>query len=252
MTSRLGLMLALSALGFYGGDLWAQVQDRGQAHSLSLMGGNDEWTTTGIEVAANDLVAIFATGKVTVGTFTGQVGPEGANGSGYIEGKVGAGNPFVVGNRFTFVADQPGVLKVRVHDRNYADNSGAFVVTVVRIPASLIPPVEAYTPGESGAAEPSALPPNNAVYVAAMKSDLRNLVTAEEVFFADSVRYSARIGPGGVDYSISEGNTWPTITLTRDGWTAVIGNRNTPTRCVMFIGSTPLPPAVREGEPACE
>jgi hypothetical protein len=29
-----------------------------------------------------------------------------------------------------------------------------------------------------------------------MKSDLRNLVTAEEAFFADSVKYTTRIGPG--------------------------------------------------------
>lgn len=251
MTSRSAIVLALAAMGFHAGDLSAQVEDRGQAHRFSLMGANDEWTTTGIEVGSNDLVAIFASGKVTVGTFTGQVGPDGVSGTGYIEGKVGAGNPFTVGGRFTFVADQPGLLKLRVHDRNYSDNSGAFTVVVVRIPAERVPMVEAYTPGETGPAEGASVPANNAIYVAAMKSDLRNLVTAEEAFFADSVKYSARIGPGGVNYSVSEGNTWPTITLTRDGWTAVIGNRNTPTRCMMFVGSTPLPPAVREGEPVC-
>ncbi|PYO12824.1 MAG: hypothetical protein DMD31_15405 [Gemmatimonadetes bacterium] len=32
-------------------------------------------------------------------------------------------------------------------------------------------------------------------YIASMKSDLRNLVTAEEAYFADSVKYSATIGP---------------------------------------------------------
>src|SRR5204862_86968 len=33
-------------------------------------------------------------------------------------------------------------------------------------------------------------------YLASMKSDLRNLVTAEEAYFADSVKYSATIAPG--------------------------------------------------------
>src|SRR5881397_2631586 len=38
-------------------------------------------------------------------------------------------------------------------------------------------------------------------YLASMKSDLRNLVTAEEAYFADSVKYSATIGAGGVIFT---------------------------------------------------
>src|SRR5438552_8276407 len=41
-------------------------------------------------------------------------------------------------------------------------------------------------------------------YLASMKSDLRNLVTAEEAFFADSVKYTSTVGAGGVR---SEENT---------------------------------------------
>src|SRR2546425_9768441 len=40
-------------------------------------------------------------------------------------------------------------------------------------------------------------------YLASMKSDLRNLVTAEEAYFADSVKYSAAIGVGGVTFTQS-------------------------------------------------
>lgn len=98
----------------------------------------------------------------------------------------------------------------------------------------------------------TAPPPNNDVYVALMKTDLRKLVTAEEAFFADSVKYTSKVGPGGVNFSVSSGNTWPTIVVTRDGWTAVIGNANTPTRCTIFIGSTSTPPAVKEGAPRCQ
>lgn len=87
--------------------------------------------------------------------------------------------------------------------------------------------------------------------VASMKSDLRNLVTAEEAFFADSVRYTTRIGPGGLNFAVSPGNTTPRITLTPDGWSAVIGNQATRTTCAIFIGSTPHAPATKEGEPKC-
>jgi hypothetical protein len=98
----------------------------------------------------------------------------------------------------------------------------------------------------------TAPPPNNDSLIALMRTDLRKLVTAEEAFFADSVKYTSKVGPGGVNFSVSSGNTWPTIVVTRDGWTAVIGNAYTPTRCTIFIGSTSAPPAVKEGTPRCQ
>src|SRR5256886_1122123 len=89
-------------------------------------------------------------------------------------------------------------------------------------------------------------------YLASMKSDLRNLVTAEEAYFADSVKYSSTIGAGGVTFSQSTGNTLPTINTTADGWTANIKNVNTTKTCSIFIGSTSLTPAGKEGEPKCQ
>lgn len=88
-------------------------------------------------------------------------------------------------------------------------------------------------------------------YLAAMKSDLRNLVTAEVVYSTDSLRYTTAIGSGGLVYQITTGNTGPSIALTGDGFTAQMGNTNTPRTCVIFMGSTPIAPAVNEGEPAC-
>jgi len=84
--------------------------------------------------------------------------------------------------------------------------------------------------------------------VAAMKSDLRNLVTAEENYLADHSKYTTDLGP---DYHFSTGNRPPAITLTGDGWTASMTNPNTTERCTVFVGSTPLPPATREAAPAC-
>jgi len=88
-------------------------------------------------------------------------------------------------------------------------------------------------------------------YVATMKADLRNLVTAEVVYSTDSLRYTTLIGPGGVEYSVTTGNTSPSIALTGDGFTAQMGNTNTTKTCAIFMGTTALPPAVDEGVPAC-
>ena len=88
-------------------------------------------------------------------------------------------------------------------------------------------------------------------YLAAMKADLRNLITAEVVYSTDSLRFTTVIGSGGLTYQVSTGNTGPSIALTGDGFTAQIGNTNTPRTCVIFLGSTPVAPATNEGEPAC-
>jgi len=101
-------------------------------------------------------------------------------------------------------------------------------------------------------APPAAAPPEGAdrAYTAAMKSDLRNLVTAEEAYFADHVKYTDRFA--ALDYSLTTGNRLVALRVTGDGWVAQIGNANTRTVCAIFVGSTSTPPATREGEPACQ
>ena len=85
--------------------------------------------------------------------------------------------------------------------------------------------------------------------IAAMKSDLRNLVTLEENYLAENLKYATALGGA---YTVSAGNRPPTITLTGDGWTAVMTSGNTDQQCAVFVGSTPVRPATREGAPACE
>src|SRR5256885_4179470 len=68
-------------------------------------------------------------------------------------------------------------------------------------------------------------------YLASMKSDLRNLVTAEEAYFADSRKSSPSIGPASFNFTQPTSNTAPTITTTSDGWTANIKNANTTKTC---------------------
>jgi prepilin-type N-terminal cleavage/methylation domain-containing protein len=85
-------------------------------------------------------------------------------------------------------------------------------------------------------------------YLASMKSDLRNLVTAEEAYFADSIKYTSNLG---TTYSTTTGVIGPTITTTGDGWTAWVSHTTTTRTCAVYTGSTALAPALKEGEPRC-
>jgi type IV pilus assembly protein PilA len=85
--------------------------------------------------------------------------------------------------------------------------------------------------------------------VATMKSDLRNLLTQQESRLADSGSYATSF-PTTI-WSLSTGVTGPTITLTADGWTAAVGHVSTTRTCAIFVGSTPLAPATKEGVATC-
>src|SRR5438477_66791 len=82
-------------------------------------------------------------------------------------------------------------------------------------------------------------------YIASMKSDLRNLVTAEEAYFADSVKYSATTActtpptAGAVNFCVTTGNNLGTIGLAagNGGWAVTITNNNLTTplvTCAIF------------------
>lgn len=65
----------------------------------------------------------------------------------------------------------------------------------------------------------------NKAYVTAMKSDLRNLVTAQEAFFSDSSRYSTTpdtSGKTGPNWRPSTGVNAPTIVTGAGFWSATI------------------------------
>jgi type IV pilus assembly protein PilA len=100
-------------------------------------------------------------------------------------------------------------------------------------------------------------------YIASMKSDLRNLVTAEEAYFADSVKYSANIActtpptAGSVNFCVTTGNNLSTVNLAtgNGGWSVSITNNNLLTPqvvCAIFVNTAALTPATTEGAPACK
>src|SRR5437762_6721983 len=91
-------------------------------------------------------------------------------------------------------------------------------------------------------------------YLASMKSDLRNLVTAEEAYFADSVKYTTNLGTAYATTSgvgVAPGQPM-TITLTADGWQATVGHSTTTKQCAIYVGSTTTTWATKEGEPKCK
>ena len=88
-------------------------------------------------------------------------------------------------------------------------------------------------------------------YVAQMKSDLKNLATAEEAFFYDSAFYTTSL-PALNNFRSSTGVTLNVLEATPGGWSARATHAQTPRQCVLFQGNaTPVAPATVEGRITC-
>jgi prepilin-type N-terminal cleavage/methylation domain-containing protein len=87
-------------------------------------------------------------------------------------------------------------------------------------------------------------------YIAAMKSDLRNLVTAQEAYFADNNTYTATLGAGGVDFVSSKGVTVVAQANAGLGHQGNSSHTGTLWTCQITVGSfTAVGDA--DGEPVC-
>src|SRR6266513_1384832 len=116
------------------------------------------------------------------------------------------------------------------------------VVVIIGILAAIAIPKFANTKGKA--------------YIASMKSDLRNLVTAEEAFFADSVKYSTNVTSkvggvactpvaGQVSWCPTTGNNLVGINTPGGGWDATMTNNNlvggSSVTCSIFVTKGPIP-----------
>ena len=90
-------------------------------------------------------------------------------------------------------------------------------------------------------------------YIAAMKSDLRNLVTAEESFFADSTKY-VTYDTTKLKYKPSTGVNNPTIVPGSGYWSATITHTQIASfSCGIGVNTTnPIVTTAGDGEPACK
>ena len=112
------------------------------------------------------------------------------------------------------------------------------VVVIVAILAAMTIPRSRNTKGKA--------------HAAALRTDLRNLASAEEAFFAANSHYTADIdslnfrGSPGVIVTIPE--------ATIRGWSASVTHPESfPLTCALYEGSVaPLPPATSESQVTCQ
>ena len=114
------------------------------------------------------------------------------------------------------------------------------VVVIIGILAAIAIPKFANTKGKA--------------YITAMKSDLRNLVTAEEAFFSDSSKY-AKDTLTGMKFAPSTGVNFADD---RDGCWLLVGDGDphaagAAISCAIAMNTTnPLVATAGEGEPVCK
>jgi len=85
-------------------------------------------------------------------------------------------------------------------------------------------------------------------YIASMKSDLRNLVTAQEAYFSDNnSSYASSTTSMGTNYKSSTGVTVTINSNTATGWTASASHGSTTKVCTISLGGG----STNEGTPIC-
>lgn len=87
---------------------------------------------------------------------------------------------------------------------------------------------------------------------ATLKSDLRNLATAQEAYFYENLVYSTSTAALNAKLSSGVSITWGTVNAV--GWAAKITHPLAfPIECAMFMGAVPpMPPATTEGLLLCQ
>ncbi len=83
--------------------------------------------------------------------------------------------------------------------------------------------------------------------ITSMKSDLRNLVTAEESYFADNVTYTSNLGTA---FSSSAGVVVSINGPTGKGWSASATHSSSTRTCTIWVGENVIA-GTPEGAPTC-
>jgi len=112
------------------------------------------------------------------------------------------------------------------------------VVVIIGILAAVAIPKFASTKGKANSS--------------ALRSDLRNLATAQEAYFYDNMKYAEDLID--LQYRASNGVTVTLGMATASGWSASATHpASFPLTCALFIGSVPpLSPATAEGQIGCQ
>ena len=89
--------------------------------------------------------------------------------------------------------------------------------------------------------------------VTAMRSDLHNLMLAQEAVYSNGLNYyNGPVPAPAFLYNVSENITVTLVNVTSAGWGATATHSGTSRTCAIYVGTGgPLAPATAEGEPAC-
>ena len=98
-------------------------------------------------------------------------------------------------------------------------------------------------------------------YTASMKTDLRNLVTAQEAYFSDNTTYASTTAALSTSFHVSAGNSVAPPAASPTGWSTTVTNSYVPSTasghiCGVWVGgATSQPGGITadsvEGAPAC-
>jgi prepilin-type N-terminal cleavage/methylation domain-containing protein len=126
----------------------------------------------------------------------------------------------------------------RQHKHGFTLIELLIVVVIIGVLAAIAIPKFANTKGKANAA--------------ALKTDLRNLSTAEEAYFFDNDAYTSVIS--NLSFTQSPGVVLTVVTATGSGWGAKATHpASFPLTCALFFGSvTPVAPATVEGLIGCQ
>ncbi|MFQ5703388.1 MAG: type IV pilin protein [Gemmatimonadales bacterium] len=113
------------------------------------------------------------------------------------------------------------------------------VVVIIGILAAVAVPKFASTKGKA--------------YVATMKTDLKNLASAQESYYYDNATYyNGAVPNAAFSYTPSKNVVITMISGDIAGWSATASYTGLPNTCAMFVGTAAPPsPATLEGSPAC-
>jgi type IV pilus assembly protein PilA len=76
--------------------------------------------------------------------------------------------------------------------------------------------------------------------VTKLKSDLRNMATAQESYFYDNAMYTTNLA--ALNMTPSDGVVFTTVTSSVSGWSAIVTHpQSWPLQCGIFFGSEPPP-----------
>lgn len=101
--------------------------------------------------------------------------------------------------------------------------------------------------------------PREKAILSTMKSDLRNLDIAQEVYYADAQEYlsGTAINRGATQTRLGTFTPSPGIQIDvtstgGTGWSAIASSAVSSRTCAMFVHTAAVPPATAEGQPDCQ